>query len=492
MKSCIKFHKFNKYFKYILLTALFRYFNVCFLGYNFNKSFLDVSLPNFINYYFPDLIEYDLGNYRMIEFFFNYVGTLFFSFLTRIYELKVSQERFNSFFKLSDSFAQTQITIGQLIKETDKKDGEINENCLYKFKNYLLKNKSFLIYIIISFVWVVDEILMIELFYQFKDVDFWFFEILIVTMIYSIIFLVQICKHQKFSIALNLIPTFFKIICLILTLKSIKDTVQKDEKEYWVIYNHNRWWIFFGILLHPILTAIISFINCSLKSFLDLKYTTISQLLMFYSSIGIIISFLICIISTFYPCSTKGEETDYISFIMCRVKEDNNYYFDNFNIYFSKFLIVSSTKKIFRIIIIIFDSLSFFFWKYFFLFSIKYTDPVHIYFYIPIYYILQKIILVINNLIMKEGFFLDHKNFAITKYFLDISGDFLCLIGFLIYLEVIELNFCGFNYDLKQNIAQRGIDEHLASFCVVEGENADETDKDFEDSNIEHSSSQND
>ena len=93
---------------------------------------------------------------------------------------------------------------------------------------------------------------------------------------------------------------------------------------------------------------------------------------------------------------------------------------------------------------------------------------------------------------MKEGFFLDHKNFAITKYFLDISGDFLCLIGFLIYLEVIELNFCGFNYDLKQNIAQRGIDEHLASFCVVEGENADETDKDFEDSNIEHSSSQND
>ena len=328
MKSCIKFHKFNKYFKYILLTALFRYFNVCFLGYNFNKSFLDVSLPNFINYYFPDLIEYDLGNYRMIEFFFNYVGTLFFSFLTRIYELKVSQERFNSFFKLSDSFAQTQITIGQLIKETDKKDGEINENCLYKFKNYLLKNKSFLIYIIISFVWVVDEILMIELFYQFKDVDFWFFEILIVTMIYSKIFLVQIYKHQKFSIALNLIPTFFKIICLILTLKSIKDTVQKDEKEYWVIYNHNRWWILFGILLHPILTAIISFINCSLKSFLDLKYTTISQLLMFYSSLGIIISFLICIISTFYPCSTKGEETDYISFIMCRVKEDNNYYFD--------------------------------------------------------------------------------------------------------------------------------------------------------------------
>ena len=132
--------------------------------------------------------------------------------------------------------------------------------------NYLLKNNSMVLYAIISFIWVACEIIMIVLFYQFKDVDFWFFEILIATFIYSRIFLVQIYKHQKFAIALNLIPTFLKIICLILTVTSTEEIYKKK-----VIYRHNPLWLIFGILLHPTLTAVISFINCTLKSFLDLK-----------------------------------------------------------------------------------------------------------------------------------------------------------------------------------------------------------------------------
>ena len=487
MKCCIIFHKFNKYFKFILLTSLFRYFNVCFLGYNFNRSFLDVSLPNFLKFCFGyEVVNPGISNFRMIEFFFNYIGTLFFSFFLRIYELKVTQERFDSFFKLSDSFAQTQIKIGQLIKESYKTEGEIDENILSKFKNYLLKNNFMALYAIISFIWVAYEIIMIVLFYQFKDVDFWFFEILIATFIYSRIFLVQIYKHQKFAIALNLIPTFLKIICLILTVTS-KEEIYKKK----VIYRHNPLWIIFGILLHPTLTAVISFINCTLKSFLDLKYSTMSQLLIFYSVIGIIISFIICMISTFYPCSTNAnKDNNYLAKIMCPVEENNYLYFDNFNIYFKAFLKVNTTEKILRSLIIICDSLTFFFWKYFFLLSIKYTDPVHIYFYIPIYYIFQKIFLVVNNLIQSHECFEDIHDYGITKYFLDISGDFLCLIGFLIYLEVIELNFCGFNYNLKQKISQRGITDHLASFSAIEGEDANETEKDLEDSNFEQSSSQ--
>ena len=487
MKCFIKFHKFNKYFKFILLTSLFRYFNVCFLGYNFNNAFIDVSLPSLLNFCFKkEIINTEISNFRMIEFFFNYIGTFVFSLIFRFYELQVTQERFSSFFKLSDSFAQAQIKIGQLIKESYKNEGEINENILSKFKNYLLKNNSICLYIIISLVWVLDEIIMIVLFYQFKDVDFWFFEILIATFIYSRIFLVQIYKHQTFAIILNLIPTFLKITCLILTVTSGEEINEKK-----VIYRYNNWWILFGILLHPTLTTVISFINCTLKSFLDLKYTTMSQLLIFYSVIGIIISFIICIISTFYPCSTnENDDNNYLAKIMCPVKENNYLYFDNFNIYFKVFLNVNTTEKILRSLIIICDSLTFFFWKYFFLLSIKYTDPVHIYFYIPIYYIFQKIFLVVNNLIQKQTCFKDTHDNGITKYFLDISGDFLCLIGFLIYLEVIELNFCGFNYNLKQKISQRGINDHLASFSAIEGVDGTETEKDLEDSNFEQSSSQ--
>ena len=93
-----------------------------------------------------------------------------------------------------------------------------------------------------------------------------------------------------------------------------------------------------GFLFHSTLTSIIDFINCSLKSFLVLKYTTISQLLMFYSSVGIVISFLICILSTYAPCSSIEEIDDnYIINIMCHVKDNAYIYFDNFKIYFSTY-----------------------------------------------------------------------------------------------------------------------------------------------------------
>ena len=470
----MKCHKLNKYFKFILLTSIFRYFNVCLLGYNFNESFVEISFFKFLYECFGMDIKTNLSNFRMIEFFFNYIGTLFFSFLSRIYELKITKKKVQYFFKFNESFAVAHTKIAQMTRENIMRDDDIKENILSKFKNYLVNNTSFILYVIISFIWVADELTMFVLFNYLKDVDFWFFEILIVTYIYSKIFLVQIYKHQKFAIILNLIPSLLKITCIILTLST-------DEN---IIYSKYHWWIFVGFLCHSTLTAIISFINCSLKSFLDLKYTTASQLLMFYSSVGIIMSFLICIISTYVPCSSLEEIDDnYIINIMCHVKDNAYTYFDNFKIYFSTYTDENSIEKFIRTIIIILDSLTFFLFKYFFLLSIKYTDPVHIYFYIPIYYVFQKTILVINNAIKENACFKDTSNFRIAKYFLDISGDFFCLIGFLIYIEVIELNFCGLNYNLKLNISQRGKKKDSKNCIEGEDEEFDENEKDGENDN---------
>ncbi len=382
-------------------------------------------------------------------------SALIFSFLSRLYELKITEKKIEEFFQINDPNAvnQREMAIAHTITLTTNIPKE--ENILYKFKNYLLNNSSIFINLVISFIWVSDEIIMFVIFNYLKDVDFWFFEILIVTIIYSKIFLVQIYKHQKFAIILNLIPSILKIACIILTIKS-------DDQS--LIYTEYSWWIPIGFLIHSTLTAIISFINCSLKSFLDLKYITASQLLMFYSLVGIFISFLICIISTYVPCSSIDNNKNSFSEMMCKVKDNAYFYFDSFKIYFKTYSEESSSENFIRTIIIIFDSLTFFFFKYFFLLSIQYTDPVHIYFYIPIYYVFQKTILVLNNVIMDNKCFKDTSNYKVAKYFLDIGGDFFCLIGFLIYLEVIELNFCELNYNLKRNIAKRSISNDLVNF----------------------------
>ena len=53
----------------------------------------------------------------------------------------------------------------------------------------------------------------------------------------------------------------------------------------------------------------------------------------------------------------------------------------------------------------------------------------------------------------------------------------------MIYIEVIELNFCGLNYNLKLNISQRGKKEDSKNCVEGEDEEFDENEKDGENDN---------
>ena len=89
-----------------------------------------------------------------------------------------------------------------------------------------------------------------------------------------------------------------------------------------------------------------------------------------------------------------------------------------------------------------------------------------------------------NAIINHRCFNNDIDNFQIAKYFLDISGDIFCLIGLLIYFEIIELNFCDLNYDLKMNITKRGISE---GFSFLNATEDDENNKEEDNEIIEKS-----
>ena len=61
---------------------------------------------------------------------------------------------------------------------------------------------------------------------------------------------------------------------------------------------------------------------------------------------------------------------------------------------------------------------------------------------------------------------------------MDVAGDIVCLIGFLIYLEIIELKFFGLNYNLRKYIMQRGIDNDysILSINIIKDEEISEDD----------------
>ena len=447
MTEYIKFNKFNKYFKYVLLSILFYYLNDCLLGYNHNDSFEDVSLIKFLYYCFKRPYSNNLSNYKITDFLLNYFGVFLFSIFTRLYELYISDSSFSQFFEIDNSLVTVQRQIHDLNLDNNNKKKK-NNNILYRFRNYLVMNSSKVIYIIISFLWIVDEITLVIFSKFLKDIDFWFFEILMVNFFYSKIFLVQTFKHQYIAIIINLFPSILKVATIILSFYSHEPR----------LYTEYPWWIPIGVFCFLFLKAIEAFIYCTLKSFLDIKYATTSHILMIYSLVGFSICFIICIISSFIPCSEKNAPNLIIE-DLCKIEVNGYLYFDNINNYFRSFSYGNGIDIFIRTFIIIADSVTFFFNKYYSILVIKYTNPVNIILCFPIIFIIRKIVLIIVNLIVDNECFKDTSYYKVDKFFLDMFGDIICAFGYLIYLEIIELKFCGINHNIKKNIINRGIDE---------------------------------
>ena len=184
---------------------------------------------------------------------------------------------------------------------------------------------------------------------------------------------------------------------------------------------------------------------------MDLKYISENKILMIYGLLGSILCFIVSIITTFVECEETTSNKKDIYDDICIIKSGNKKYFQNFYIYFQNFNSLEILKIIFLIIF-------FFFNKYFSIIIIKFLTPAHFILSIPAYFIIQKIVLIINTLIRDKTFFNEKNkyNFRTEKLIFDSLGDIFSLLGLFIYLEIIELNFCKLNYNLRRNIINRG------------------------------------
>ena len=172
MAKCIAFNCCKTYFIYIILAILFRYFNLCLFGYNNDGAFEEVNLTKFICEISNKEIKIKLSDFKITEFIFNFFGVFILSIISRFIELHYSGNKLNKFFQinekdLSENYRVTKFSISNKIIESGNR-----KNLLYKFKNYLVNNSTVFIYIIISFFWVVEEILMVMFSTFLKDIDF--------------------------------------------------------------------------------------------------------------------------------------------------------------------------------------------------------------------------------------------------------------------------------------------------------------------------------
>ena len=429
MLKCISFGGRNKYYIYIYLAILFKILSEFIYGSKY-IVFDDLRI-DFTS------VQTELFTHNFIHKIFCYSGILIFSLLFLYIEKKY------------------------------KKD---------KKKNY--STKTYLFSLFIVFIWIIDDLLIDVFDSALKGIDFWMLEFFIMYYFNSKISQlnqIKLYKHHIMSFMLNIIPLILKVI-LIYVDNSLNTS--EDKK----IYLKYKWFIPVGIIIYLIIYSLNSYIILILRRLIDQGNIGINRLLISYSLIGTLIYSIISIIFTYINCNNK---------YLCQVGHETENYLENLKLYFSSFNKRQGSlakEIIIEVFVNLFGSLLIYLFKYSSMNIIKYLSTFDMIFLTPAIYFIHKIFLTIKTKI-NIGNFLNvkdnDKTFKYTKLCLDISGDFFSILGFIVFLEIIQFNFCGYNYNTREAISQRADteiklleDSNSASFLIYENGDVDEINTD--------------
>ena len=328
---------------------------------------------------------------------------------------------------------------------------------------------NILIFIII-FVWVLNEEVSNYFNSIFIHMDFWMFEIIILTFSMHIILHLKIYCHQISMLILILIPLILKIITIIM---SKDDNGNKDGLPNYQYREYNKLKIIYiaeekqstwVILLAGFLIA-KCFINTGIKWLIDLKNIPWRKILCIYGFIGTIFCLIVSLVATFLSCGEYTDKNNWKDFndYFCKVKYGNSKYLDSFKTYFLSDL--STGEILAEIIIVIIGAIAFVGYKISFLNALEHLTPIHLIFAIPAHYLINKTYLLILNVfktddhsaIIKSKYGENDNNNFPVKMILDFLSDIFSVFGYLVYLEVIELKCCNLDKNIRRKVLARGI-----------------------------------
>ena len=438
MKKYLTLGKFDKYYFLIISSALIK------LLMNFITGFFPSLKPNepiFIFGFPPILLSHPILNY-VIEFF----GITIFGLIIRYI------------------FRQNNKNIGKqfIVESNTKKDGENNSSSKRSNSSLLyhdifsINNKLFLKQIFVIFIFYYYGELSINLLdgQGFHLLKIWAFEYISIYYFSKKFINKRIYKHQIlalfltliFSTLLNFIGSFIpdsNTNCNNLIDEKYDECILLTSNVYQkVIYKLSSFFIPIIIVVYFLAIFSNSYVFVKFKWFIDLKYIPIYNILTIIGFLGLITSLIIFFLLSYIPCSQKNKFfKDF-----CRFKYGNSIYYDTFKVL--KDIKINNDFLWELIIILPIYMLLNFVDFYFCLLIIKNLDP----FYVLVITTVQYLIYEIIDFIL--GLSNNNANY-INKSFFCLSADIISLFDSLVYLEILELNFCGFNKNLRKYIIKR-------------------------------------
>ena len=331
-----------------------------------------------------------------------------------------------------------------------KEKSSLNINFIYN--NFLEKQHLTLPdFILIILLFFCSQNFRQFIHFQLKGLDYWMLEILFIALIFSKLYNIPIYKHKKFGILfIAIFCTFFKILS---TIYIFIDNENKNKK----IYIKYPLIVPMGIIFFILSTFLRAFTFVKIKFIFDTKFILPSNILLFYSLLGASICFIISIIPSIIPCIDDYNDLEdnsfYDNFIktICQVKENNStiLYYESYSIYFK----VLFKNNILILILFILKLVLYFFNKLFLLYIIKNLGAEYLICANSIYFI-------ITEIFDFFCFFFKKTDFKFYKFYGMIAQIF-SFLGTLIYLELIELHFCGLDYNLKKSIEMRATEDKV-------------------------------
>ena len=418
MGRLISCGEYNKLYKFMWFSISFKLIFEYFFGTDFPEEIRIIKKDSF-----PKSI--------LVQEILNYLGIFIFSIFLFIYEYKENKAETN---EESSNSASEKVRLSN----QSKKPSLIYEN--YDDISISYCHIIFAIALIIFADQLRNTFFIINL----KGLDFKMFEILFVCIITLKMFKVLIYKHKKVAIG------FILIFCISMKTISIIYRLIDDHKTR--LFKIYTWIIPIGIISFILISFLRSYNFCKINWLFDLKFISVSQLLLFYGISGFLICCIISIFPNYISCVDK-EKFNHIDYI-CNVTDfdiSNNstiYYYEKYSIYIKK-LWRNERDTIINILylVLIFSKIILnFLIKLFKFLIIKHLGPEYLICSNSIYYFFNESIDSIACLYLGK--------FKFYKLY-DILDEFFSILGTMLYLELVEFDFCGIDFNLKKNIAKR-------------------------------------
>ena len=194
---------------------------------------------------------------------------------------------------------------------------------------------------------------------------------------------------------------------------------------------------------------LISFSRVLGKSLMEIKYISPYLIIIIIGIFGLILTSISIYIFGNYKCTNKKLEGICNIYDIKYDKNNTTKYYDSISLYFSnlKFRKKNNKAKFWVEIIIIIP------FNLFFNFMEFNYEILIIYYLNPIYFLISDSLY--YGTLSLLSFIINFKDNDITKSILSLLADFFAFIGYLIYVEIIELNFCDLNQNLRKTISER-------------------------------------